>query len=249
MNEIITSKANNIIKSTKKLYERKYRKEYGLFIIEGERFVFDAADSGIVAEYIISTEKYRKAVETKYAKEVYIVTEEVYRHVSALSAPKGIMGIYRIPKEDTSKIEANKIIFLDNVQNPDNVGAIIRSAVCAGYDELFLNDGCADVYSDKSVRASAGSIFRIGIRNITTDKMLEFAATGYQIITTDLCGNEKIDSIKDKFILVIGNEGNGVSNQIKERSDLLLKIPIYGNCQSLNAACAASILMYKLIGY
>ncbi len=248
-NETISSKTNEIIKTAKKLYESKYRKLNSQFIIEGEKFVFDNAKNGFIADYIIADEKYRGILGANFAEAIYYVTPSLYKYLSVLINPQGIMGIYKRPFTDNDNIVGNRLVLLDNVQNPDNVGAIIRSAVCAGYDAVLLNEGCAACYSQKSVRAAAGSLFQIKIYDISFDIIHKLVENDYQLICSDINGDENINGIKDKYILVVGNEGNGISENILHYSDKTVRIPISDKCESLNAACAATVLMYKLKGY
>ncbi|NLW69552.1 MAG: RNA methyltransferase [Eubacteriaceae bacterium] len=248
-NDIITSKANLTVKMIKSLGERKYREENGLFIVEGERFVNELSAMRITPEYIIASPAYGdKAL--PIAKRTLRVSDEVFRHLSDVVTPGGIMAVCAIPShEEQSLFSMKRIVYLDALQLPDNVGAIIRSAACAGYDAVVLGKGCADCYSPKAVRASASNIFHIGVFFDRGGLMEGLKDSGFCIIGAHLKGEITTPLNAQKLVLVIGNEGKGMSDALTGMCDSLVKIPIKQGCESLNAAAAAAVLIYKSIGY
>ncbi|MBE6038248.1 MAG: RNA methyltransferase [Anaerofustis stercorihominis] len=243
---IISSKSNNLIKKIKSLELKKNRNKLGLFILEGKKFVDDAIHSGFVCENIILSEKVYFSDEDY--PNITVVTEDVFSHLSDTKTPQGILGVFRIPEYDTSYDKMKKILFLDGVQQSENVGALIRSAVCCGYEGVIITNKCADPFSQKAVRSSAGAVLRIGVFKGEADLLNELKNAGFTVIGSSLAGSaQNIDF--PKTVLIVGSEGNGMSDEAEEACDVLVKIPILGDCESLNAAVAGGILMYKTIGY
>ncbi len=245
---MITSKTNSTVKLIKKLHTRKGRKESGLFFVEGNKHVEDALSSFNQPIYIVQTQQNYDA--NFINQNALIVTDEIFNYLSVTKTPQGIIAVFEIPKYNSTYIgSCDKILFLDNVQNSDNVGALIRTAVCAGFDAVMLNDGCADPYAPKAVRSSAGAVLTIKLFKINIDTIQKLKSDQFQFLGAHLNGDVSVAIIKNKVVLVVGNEGNGISDDVAELCDILIKIPIYGNCESLNATVAGSILMYKIIGY
>ena len=245
---MITSKTNSIVKLIKKLQTRKGRKETGLFFVEGNKHVDDAIANYQEPIHIIQTQL---NYDTNFiAHNALIVTDEIFRYLSGTKAPQGIIAVFEIPfYESDNIINSDKILLLDHVQDSDNVGALIRSAVCAGFDTVLMTDGCADPYAPKSVRSSAGAVLSIKLSKVSMDIIQSLKNSKFNFIGTHLEGVESANIFKNNIVLVVGNEGSGMSDDVSQLCDILIKIPIYGNCESLNAAVAGSILMYKIIGY
>ena len=245
---MITSKSNSTVKLIKKLHTRKGRKETGLFFVEGNKHVDDALSSFNRPIYIVQTQQ---NYDTHFIDHsALIVTDEIFKYLSVTKTPQGIIAVFEIPRYNlTDIVSCNRILFLDQVQNSDNVGALIRTAVCAGFDAVMLNEGCADPYTPRAVRSSAGAVLTSTVLKTKVDTIKILKSEQFQFIGTHLNGIESVDIIKNKVVLVVGNEGNGISDDVAGLCDILIKIPIYGNCESLNAAVAGSILMYKIIGY
>ncbi len=243
---IISSKTNPLIKKIKSLELKKNRNKLGLFIIEGKKFVDDALKSGFECENIIIDEK-SDVNEGDYEK-VTLVSREVFSALSDTKTPQGILGVFRIPEYDADYSSMKRILFLDGVQQSENVGALIRSAVCCGYDAVLLTDKCADAFSQKAVRSSAGAALRIGIHKASAKDLSVLKDMGFSVIGSSLKG-EPISLDFEKTVLIVGSEGQGMSREAEENCTVLVKIPIIGDCESLNAAVAGGILMYKTIGY
>lgn len=243
---IITSKSNSLIKKIKSLELKKNRDKTGLFILEGKKFVDDAINGGFVCENIIITDRFSPG-ETEYP-DVTVVTEEVFSHISDTKTPQGILGVFEIPRISRNYPSMKRILFLDGVQQSDNVGALIRGAVCCGYEAVIITSKCADPYSQKSVRASAGAILRIDVFREDVSILHRLREEGFMVIGSSLAGSPRTIDF-DKTVLIVGSEGNGMSKEAEEACDVLVRIPIHGDCESLNAAVAGGILMYKTIGY
>lgn len=243
---IITSRANPLIKKIRSLELKKNRTKLGLFILEGRKFVDDAIKSGFECEYIIISNN-GGIPEDEY-ENVTLVSEDVFSFLSDTRTPQGILGVFRIPGYIPEYDKMKRILFLDGVQQSENVGALIRSAVCCGYDAVLLTDKCADAFSMKAVRSSAGAVLRTGIYRTSTDFLYTLKDMGFTVIGSSLSG-ESIPLDYEKTVLIVGSEGRGMSPEAEESCSVLVKIPIVGDCESLNAAVAGGILMYKTIGY
>ena len=242
----INSKTNTNIKFIRSLQQKKYRDLHNCFVVEGERFVFDAIKNGHKPKFIVATEKL-----ADINGQVFIVPNEIFSYISDTKSPQGILGVFGKKEYAFEEIDDKRLLYLDRVQNSDNVGAIIRSAVCAGYEAVILSEGCADIYSHKSVRSSAGAVLSIKHYYDKGNEMIDsLKGRGYKIIGTHLLGSEESDiSSYDKTVIILGNEGSGMNDELTKKCDVLYKIRIDGNCESLNVACAATLMLYKSIGY
>lgn len=255
--EKITSKSNNLIKDTKKLFSSsKYRNDNGLFVLEGARLCFDVLNSVYELENLFVTQemlsKYPESVESleKKSKCSYLISSEISQKLSETKSPQGIFAVVKM-KESRSEVCGDKLIVLDNVQDPSNVGAIIRSAEALGIDTIISYRGC-DIYNPKAIRASMGSVLRMNICRCDDLASLlnNLKNEGCKIYSTVPDNDAKRITDIDFSIrsaCVIGNEANGVEEEIKELSDSLVTIPMLGRAESLNASVAASITMWEML--
>ena len=236
----IKSLSNSQIKRVVSLHNKKYRDEYKEFFIEGEKTIKEAIKSNQKIKNIYYCPK---MIDYKLDIPGIEVTEEVIKKITDVTTSQGIVAVCETPQYLDFK--KDRILFLDRVQDPGNVGTIIRTADAFGFDAVFLSKGCADVYSPKVVRSTMGSIFHLPIiQNVTVE---ELKTIGNKIYSSTLETNNFLDKIEilPKFTLVIGNEGNGISEEIKNITDKFVKINMQGNAESLNASIAAGILMYE----
>ena len=233
-----TSINNDLIKSIKKLNEKKYRDINNEFLVEGEHIVLEAIKSAVV-KYVIVCDDYTFDYDNKI-----IVNDKVMKYISNLDHPSGIMAVCN--KLDNKNI-GNRILILDNIQDPGNLGTIIRSAVAFNFDTIVLSKDTVDLYNSKVIRATQGMLFKINI--IITD-LVDFISDldGYKIIGTDVVSGANIKNFHnlEKFAIIVGNEGKGVSLNIKKLCTDSIYIPISSDCESLNVGVAASIIMYEL---
>ena len=254
--EKITSKNNNVIKDTKKLFtSSKERYEKQLFVLEGARLCFDVLNSVYEAQDLFYTEN----IKNKYPNEinslinvcdrVYEISEEVSQKLSETKNAQGVFLTVKM-KHDVDT-DGDKLIALDNVQDPANVGAIIRSAEALGINGVVLYGGC-DIYNPKAIRATMGSLLRMNI--IQTENLVEcignYSKKGYNTFATVPDSNaKKITDVdfSSKTLCVIGNEANGVEPSIKAACDDLITIRMLGRAESLNASVAASITMWEML--
>lgn len=238
---LISSVDNKKIKEVKKLRVNKFMDEKQRFIIEGEHLVLEASKSGLLLE-TFSTSKI-----TSYGVSNTLVTESVMRLLSSLpSAPK-VIGICRfIPEKETL---GNRILVLDGVQDPGNLGTIIRSACAFNFDTVVLSANAVRKYNEKVVRATQGMLFKVNVitRELTTF-VKELENLGYAVYKTDVTGGKNLNEIdnKHRLVVVMGSEGQGVSNAVKGIIANSIYIPMNERCESLNVAVASSIIMYEL---
>ena len=236
----ITSISNSQIKRVASLQNKKYRDEYKEFFIEGEKSIKEAIKFNQKIKNIYYCPK---MIDYKLDFPGIEVTEEIIKKITDVTTSQGIIAVCEIPKY--FEFKKDRILFLDRLQDPGNVGTIIRTADAFGFDAVFLSKGCADVYSPKVVRATMGSIFHLPvIQNVEVE---EIKSIGNKVYSSTLEKSEFLEKIEipQQFTLVIGNEGNGISEEVKNITDKFVKIKMNGNAESLNASIAAGILMYE----
>lgn len=238
---IYTSVNNQKIKELKKLQTKKYRDQTRLFIVEGDHLVKEAYNAGILKEIIILEGlKLNLDVNISYA------SKEVIKYLSSVDTPQNIIGICE--KKDFTEI-TDKIIALDNIQDPGNLGAIIRSALAFNINTILLSSNTVDLYNPKVIRASQGMMFKLNIIRVDLEeKIRELKQNGYQILTTNVNGGKDIKTLEKqkKICIIMGNEGNGVSEPLQKLSDEYIYIKMNEKCESLNVAVATSIILYEL---
>ena len=239
---LYTSTQNEKIKNLRKLNNKKYRDENSLFLIEGEHLVLEAYKNGYLKELLLEENTNLNInVPTNY------LTRNVMKFISELDNPSNIMGVCNklIEQEELG----NKILVLDNVQDPGNLGTIIRSAVAFNIDTIILSDDTVDLYNSKVIRASQGMIFKINIvRKSLLEVIPNLKKQGYRIYTTNVKNGKSLKNVEkvSKFAIIMGNEGLGVKESISSLADDFLYIDMAKDCESLNVAVAASIILYEL---
>ncbi|MBE6720251.1 MAG: RNA methyltransferase [Ruminococcaceae bacterium] len=254
--QIISGKTNKLVKDTKKLINSaSARREQGLFVLEGARLCFDVLNSVYKVRQLFVTEK----VMQKYPDEVeslcnisgsaYIITEEVSSKLSDTESPQGIFAVCEM--QNSKRPLGKRVLALDNLQDPGNVGSVIRTAEALGIDSLIIYGGC-DIYNPKVLRASMGSVLRMNI--IQTDSLCDtlnaLRSEYYCIVVTVPKQSARSISAVDfiaKTVCVIGNEANGVSKEVIDLADFTVTIPMKGRAESLNASVAASITMWEMM--
>ena len=241
---VITSLNNKHIKEILKLKEKKYRDLEGLFIVETLHLVEEAMKKSNVLEIIVC-----EGFDYNIFNEVntIVVTKEIMMKLSSTESNPRIIGI--VKKNVDNNCYGNKLLILDNIQDPGNLGAIVRSAVAFNFDTIILSNDCVDLYNSKVIRASQGMMFHINIiRRDIIEFILDIKKDNYLIYSTNVNGgiNVRDISISSKFAFIIGNEGNGVRDEVNKMCDKFLYIDINKDCESLNASVAASIIMYEL---
>lgn len=250
----ITSLNNKIIKQVISLKSKKYRIKHRLFIVEGERFVSEIPKDREVLYYICSESFYNKLENLNFKSDIYIVSDKIFKKISETENPQGIITVCKMKNfilEEVLACENKHFVILDRVMDPGNLGTIIRTAEAMGFDGVFLSKGCADLYNSKVLRSTMGSIFNIPIfTNCDTMQIIEkFKSKSIKIIATSLSSNKYIYDLNldIPFAVVIGNEANGVLEEIISKADFSFKIPMLGNVESLNVSTASSIIFYEVI--
>lgn len=251
---VISSKENSIIKEVKKLKEKKYRKDK--YIIEGYKMLKEAIFEKIKIDLAIVTEDFYN--ENQDILKILIlnkcnyiiVSTNVFKELTDVKTPQGIMAVVYKNKEDSINESARYIMALDDVQDPGNIGTIIRTLDSANIKQLIVSKGTVDAYSPKVVRSTMGAIFRVNVIEVENlkDELDKLKQKGFKIVSTSLQTDKSIYDINyDKKVVVIGNEANGVSKEIQDNSDIKVKIPMLGKTESLNASVAASIMIYEYV--
>ena len=240
---ILTSKNNPLVKETASLKEKKGRRELGLFLVEGVKMARECQNSGFEIERIFLSENFENKDfdESKVVR----VSNDVLKTLSDEKTPQGVICRVKIPQKTLEK-PSGKCLILDGVSDPGNIGAIIRTANAAGYNEIYLTPDCTDPYSPKSVRASMSGIFFTNLYFGTREEIIDIL-NGVPIYVADMSG-ENIFNVQPpkKFALAIGNEGNGISEEIFKSASKTIRIPMRETQESLNASVAAGISMYLL---
>lgn len=238
---IYTSIDNSKIKEIKKLQTKKYRDITNSFIIEGDHLVEEAYKKGLLKTIIVD-ENYK--LNKNYDVDIMICGHKVMKYLSELNNPNKVLGICSKVNEDSI---GKKVLALDNIQDPGNLGTIIRSAVSFNVDTILLSNNSVDLYNSKVIRATQGMIFYPNIIICDLKSKLK-ELNGYTIYGTKVDGGEDLRKIShdDNIVIVMGNEGNGVAKDILNLCDKYLYIKMSDRCESLNVAVATSIILYEL---
>lgn len=240
---LITSLENDKIKNYIKLKDRKYRKKTKKFIVEGMHLVLEACKKGIVEELILE----KDVVLPINLPTVYVTNEIIYK-ISEMESPSNVMALCNIVDND---IVGEKILMLDELQDPGNLGTIIRSAVAFNVDTIVLSPNTVDLYNPKTIRATQGMIFHINIVTRELEPVIkDLKSKEIPIYGTKVDYGQDVRNFKDKdkkkYCLIMGNEGNGVREEILDMCDAYLYIDMNENVESLNVGVAASIILYEL---
>lgn len=232
---------NKKIKDIKKLNQKKYREQNKLFLVEGEHLVEEAYKSGYL-ESVIIEDGYNFNID----KNTIYVTDKVMNYISELEHNQHIMGICKMI--DESKELGNKILILDNIQDPGNLGTIIRSVVAFSFDTIILSKNTVDLYNSKVIRATQGLLFNTNIVICDIVEFINSIKNEYDIIGTKVDNGENIINLehKDKFALIMGNEGQGVSEDVLSLCNKYAHIKMSDKCESLNVGVATSIMLFEL---
>lgn len=236
---MITSINNDKVKYLKKLRSKKYILEYGKYIVEGSHLVQEALKARVVSEVILL----EGTIFNTEVKMTY-VSEKVLKHISLLDSVPNIMAVCDI--KDSNKELGSKVLLLDNVSDPGNVGTIIRSAVAFNIDTIVFSKDSVNIYNDKLIRATQGMFFYINLISMDISFAIdELKKKGIQVIGTTLDNSNYLKEINrySKYALIVGNEGNGVRKEILDKCDVLVKIKMNEACESLNVAVASAIIM------
>lgn len=256
--QIITSKDNETIKQIKKLKEKKYRDKEKAYLAEGIKLVSEAIlEKASISKIIICEECLNKnTIDKKVLYDIakydcIYVSSPVFNILTDVANPQGVIAVINQNKSSTTvDFSQDLILVLDGIQDPGNIGTILRTADSVGLKQIILSDKCGDVYNPKVVRSTMGAIFRINI--IKSDNLIqiikEIQKNKFRVLATDLNTNKSIYDVDyNKIAVVIGNEANGVSNDILELADEKIVIPMLGKTESLNASVATGVILYEYV--
>jgi len=249
----IESKNNNLFKEIKKLKEKKHRIKSNKYLIEGLRFVEEAIKSKVSIDSIIFTESFKEKNPDLFLKineniKLIQMNETLLKQLCSTENPQGIVGVINMQNKELKSGEL--VVLVDKVQDPGNMGTIIRTAHAAGAAGIVMTKGTVDIYNDKTLRSTMGSIFYIPI---VEDNSLDFVKSlkkeGYKLVVSSLQGKNNFfeENLQGKVMIAVGNEGNGVSDEVYDIADIKVKIPMPGEAESLNVAVATSIMIYEKI--
>lgn len=239
---LYTSKENKKIKEIKKLTAKKYRDLNGLFLVEGKHLIDEAYKANrLVTLILLENEDYPLPVET------ISVTREIMSSFSDLESVPRMMGIVKKSEENVGL--GSKILLLDGIQDPGNLGTIIRSSVAFHVDVVILSQDTVDLYNPKVIRSSQGMFFyQHFLRTDLLSLIPELKKKGYQILGTKVDGGTVLKHYhkQEQCAIIMGNEGNGMKREVEKLCDDFLYIPMDQKCESLNVGVATSIILYEL---
>ena len=245
--EQITSAQNSKIKNANKLKKKRDRDKTGLALIEGIHLIDEAYQSGLDIEQLFVVDPSRTDEQLiEYASETFEINLKVAEALSGTVTPQGFFAVIKKPEYDIST--AKQVLLIDRIQDPGNLGTLIRTADAAGIDLIVMEKGTADPYQDKVLRASQGSVFHIPVMSESLQIFIDtFDGPIYGTALDEAVSFKEIEA-QDTFALILGNEGEGVNETLLNSTTQNLTIPIYGKAESLNVAIAGSILLYQLKG-
>lgn len=243
--ETISSKINPKIVFAQKLKQKKYRDEFSLALIESDKVILEAVNCGVkIKQLFCSSEKLLKA-KNIVCDELYQISDSICKLLSTTINSQNMFAVIEIPQAQNSVL-GKRVLVLDNLQNPDNMGAILRTSIATDFKDILLIN-CVDVYNEKVIRSSMGNVFKALF--IKTDyQNIKALLCGYQICVADMFGTNVFEekNFAKNVALVIGNEGNGVSENLRKICTKVVSIPMQNNVESLNASVSAGIIMYQI---
>ena len=252
---MITSTSNPQIKRLLQLQNKsKARNEEKVFLVEGIRMYLETPEKDVEKVYVSETLYNRKKLELKLDRFAYeILSDNVFKHVSDTKTPQGILCVVKQKEyqlEDLMQVENPHFIVLDNLQDPGNLGTILRTAEAAGVTAVIMSRDTVDIYNPKVIRSTMGSIYRMPFLYVEClpDLLQEFKKKGVISYAAHLQGKQNYDQedYRGGTAILIGNEGNGLREEVAENADILVQIPMCGEVESLNAAIAASVMMFEV---
>lgn len=256
----LTSGQNERFKWLKNLMHRKYREREGLFILEGERLVSHALQMGImplalffrVDKVELFTNRLSRVVEAlEEAIPCYCLDDKLFNEVSDTMHSQGLIGVFKQGAIGNGIRPSRHIVVVDQIQDPGNLGTLLRTCDAFGLNQVYLMKGTVDPFSQKVLRSTMGSIFNLALyQNRTLEDLVALKDQGYRLVSTALARSIPLDelSIDPALALAIcfGNEGRGVSDAVLDMSDTCIKIPMRGGAESLNVATAAAVVLYHI---
>lgn len=257
---LISSSSNSQIKNITLLQKKaKARRKQGLFVVEGIKMFEEAKDSKLLVNAYVSESFYRERAEAEVSElldglEYNLVTDAIFNQIADTMTPQGILGIVKRPIYTLKQMLEHRdafVLLLEDIRDPGNLGTIIRTAEAAGVMGIILNSSCADILQPKVVRSTMGSIYRVPYYEVEdfTGFLLKLKEEGFELYAAHLSGlsYDAEGDFLGRTGLLIGNEAGGLSEEAIEIADHLVRIPMMGKVESLNASIAAAILMYEVV--
>lgn len=252
---MITSNSNIQVKNLIQLIKKaKARKEQGLFVVEGKKMFSEVPKDMLHQVYV--SESFlasQENLQTLAGISYEVLSDAVYKAVSDTQTPQGILCLVKMPcytMKDLLKEERTHLLVLESIQDPGNLGTMFRTGEGAGITGVILNRTTVDVYNPKTIRSTMGSIYRVPfvITDDLPQTLIEIKKTGVKLYAAHLRGTMSYDEpdYQKECGFLIGNEGNGLSDEIADMADSYIRIPMEGKVESLNAAIAATLLMYEV---
>lgn len=238
---LITSRDNNRIKHIRKLLDRKNSLKEGLFVIEGENLIEEAIKNNLLVELYVL-----EGSSCKYDFDYDYVTLDVMKSISFLSSTSRLVGVSKYINKNKL---GDRIVLLDSVQDPGNVGTIIRNSVAFNIDTVVFSRECVSPYNDKVLRSTGGMIYNINIIISDLDSIIdEIKSNGIKLYGTSLKSSISLEKmpISDRYAICFGNEGNGVSDNVLSKCDLNIRIDMNSKCESLNVGVSNGIILYHM---
>lgn len=246
--KIIQSLQNETIKNIDKLKDKKTRNNKQMFIVEGYHLIDESyKHNKLISIFSTNEDDFRKYPNVEH----YLVTEQIIKKVSTTVNPQNIIGIVKMPKMDALDLSKKnlKIVLLDSINDPGNLGSIVRTAAALGYDAIYMSQDTVDIYNEKALRATQGAIFKIPFYYTHLDNLInELKEHNVKCFGTHLKKSINIDNVEkvNKFAICFGNEARGMSDKVTDLMDQNIKIEMKNDVESLNVLSASSIVMYYL---
>ena len=247
--ESISSLRNAKVQAWRSLKEKKGRDALQAFLVEGTKMVAEALSSSFPVDALLIRENYVPPFPVDPSLPVFCLSENVFNTLSDTRTPQGIAAVVH---KNVQPLTGNLLLALDGIQDPGNMGTLIRTADATGFTGILLSPDCADVFSPKVIRSTMGSIFRMSFgfpSSLASALVSLHTSSGFSVISSQLDGDPFYgrDHLAPPLVLVVGNEGNGISDDVKAVSTHRFRLPMPGGAESLNAAVAAGIMMYDIL--
>ncbi|PIR93901.1 hypothetical protein COT97_04220 [Candidatus Falkowbacteria bacterium CG10_big_fil_rev_8_21_14_0_10_39_11] len=245
----INSTSNSVVKEVKKLQQKKYRQETGLFVVENFKIISDAFNSGYIPVKIFVTSDFIKKnpeIDSIIGKvgEGYEIDDKVNKSISNLDSPAGILAVYsQIPEKFDSAVNS---LYLNAISDPGNLGTLLRSAVAFDFHNVILDSGCVDLYNPKVIHAAKDAVFKL---NFSFSKQLSDLKDDYVIVSTPVHDGGRFVAATKPVCLVLGSESHGVDSELELLADQKVTIKTSGQIESLNVAMAGAIIMEKIFNF
>lgn len=255
----LTGSKNQIIKEVRALKSKSSRDERGLYFIEGTRFVSEALKEQIAIRYFVISDTFSSGKEnslllsaiSNLPSQCYVVPDELFNSISDTKTPQGVLAVIELVRNQLkgSKLPEGLLVILDSIMDPGNLGTIIRTADAAGCAGVVIPEGCVDLYNPKVLRSTMGSVYHVPVfHSGSISEALDTAkGQGFLLCASHLEGSVSIyeTDLSKNVALIIGSEAQGICEETRKRADALIRIPMQGRAESLNASIAAGVMIFE----